>query len=293
MIEAIRDLPFNRMNQVGQNLDAKTVDDFGREWSRFDQSRLDDDELSKEFERYFKIFPWNKLGDDAEGFDLGCGSGRWATKAAKRVGKLHCIDASIAALNVARQNLSEVPNVEFHHASVDSIPLDDNSMDFGYSLGVLHHVPDTALGISTCVRKLKPGAPFLVYLYYAFDNRPLWFRVAWMVSDMARRGISSLPFVVKWLAADLIALTIYFPLAKLSLLAEKFGADVDMWPLSAYRDHSFYTMRTDALDRFGTRLEKRFTREEIRGMMEHAGLEKIEFMDGVPYWCAVGYSKEI
>ena len=41
-------------------------------------------------------------------------------------------------------------------------------------------------------------------------------------------------------------------------------------------------------DRFGTQLEQRFTRDEIRLMMERAGLENIAFREGVPYWCAVG-----
>ena len=49
-------------------------------------------------------------------------------------------------------------------------------MDFGYSLGVLHHLEDTQAGMAACVRKLKPGAPFLVYIYYALENRPIWFR---------------------------------------------------------------------------------------------------------------------
>jgi hypothetical protein len=59
-------------------------------------------------------------------------------------------------------------------------------------------------------------------------------------------------------------------------------------PLSAYREASFYTMRTDALDRFGTRLEHRFTREQIRQMMEQSGLDDIRFHERVPYWIACG-----
>jgi len=48
-------------------------------------------------------------------------------------------------------------------------------------------------------------------------------------------------------------------------------------------------MRTDALDRFGTRLEQRFTRKEIKNMMQNAGLENIEFSNSKPFWVAVGY----
>jgi ubiquinone/menaquinone biosynthesis C-methylase UbiE len=270
------------------NLDTRTVDGFGEEWSRFDQSGMAEDEIAEQFGRYFAVFPWDEMSANSVGFDLGCGSGRWAKIAAQRIGKLHCIDASSAALDVARKNLSGVANVEFHNASVDSIPIEDSSMDFGYSLGVLHHVPDTAGGIRACVNKLKPGAPFLVYLYYAFDNRPAWFRTVWKASDLLRRGVCSLPFGLKRIVTDAIALFIYFPSAKLAKFLELIGFNVDVLPLSTYRKHSFYTMRTDALDRFGTRLEQRFTREQIREMMQSAGLGDIRFGDDTPYWCAVG-----
>lgn len=274
------------------NLDSRTVQGFGEEWSRFDQTGMNEREVSEQFDRYFAIFPWGDLPANATGFDLGCGSGRWAKIAAKRVGSLHCIDASPAALEVARKNLSDIANVEFHNASVDSIPLEDSSMDFGYSLGVLHHVPDTGAGITACVKKLKHGAPFLVYLYYAFDNRPIWFRAVWKLSDVLRLGICSLPFGLKRIVADIIALLIYLPSAKLARFLEWFGSNVDVLPLSTYRNHSFYTMRTDALDRFGTRLEQRFTRQQIMEMMESAGLDEIKFNDGVQYWCAVGFKAE-
>jgi ubiquinone/menaquinone biosynthesis C-methylase UbiE len=274
---------------MNANLDTKTVDGFGEEWSRFDQTGMAAGELAEQFERYFRVFPWDALPPGSVGFDLGCGSGRWARLAAKRVGRLHCIDASKAALDVALKNLASMENVEFHHASVDDIPLADGSMDFGYSLGVLHHVPDTGAGIAACVRKLKPGAPFLVYLYYAFDNRPAWFRAAWKASDLLRRSICSLPFGSKKVVTDIIAATVYLPLAKFSLLLERVGANVDVLPLSTYRNHSFYTMRTDSLDRFGTRLEQRFTKDEIREMLISAGLGDIRFSDGLPYWCAAGF----
>jgi ubiquinone/menaquinone biosynthesis C-methylase UbiE len=278
--------------KVSPNIDLVTVEDFGKEWSRFDQSALEADEQAAQFDRYFAVFPWESLPADTVGFDLGCGSGRWAALAASRVGKLHCIDASLAALNIAKKNLSGIRNVEFHEASVDAIPLLDNSMDFGYSLGVLHHIPDTSAALTSCVRKLKPGAPFLVYLYYAFDNRPGWFRTVWKASDAVRRVISRSPFGVKRLVTDLIAVFVYWPAAKMSSVLEKLGANVDAVPLSTYRRHSFYTMRTDALDRFGTTLERRFTRNEIESLMHGAGLENVRFSDDEPFWCAAGTKRK-
>jgi ubiquinone/menaquinone biosynthesis C-methylase UbiE len=272
---------------MSENLHTETVAGFGDEWERFDQTEMPANERKRLFDEYFAVFPWEKLPQDAVGFDLGCGSGRWAREVAPRVGKLHCIDPS-SALEVARRTLRTASNCEFHAASVDAIPLADASMDFGYSLGVLHHVPDTAAGIAACVRKLKRGAPFLLYLYYAFDNKPNWFKQVWAASDEVRKRISKLPHRQRYAASQLLAASVYYPLARSSLALEKVGMDVSHLPLASYRARSFYAMRTDALDRFGTQLEQRFTRAQITSMMQNAGLEDIQFSDAVPYWCAVG-----
>jgi len=273
------------------NIDHRVVKAFGEEWTQFDQRAASTTDLQSMFDQFFRIFPWNALPRQAIGFDLGCGSGRWACFVSHRVERLHCIDPSEAALSVARRNLSDLPNCVFHLASVDHIPLADNSMDFGYALGVLHHIPDTAAGIRSCVRKLKAGAPLLLYLYYAFDNRPLWFRIIWRASDLVRRAISRAPFFLRYLLSQIIAATVYLPLARFSLLLEALGVNVESVPLSWYRRRSFYTIRTDALDRFGTRLEKRFTASKIFEMMKDADLERISFSDSMPYWCVVGFKK--
>jgi len=270
------------------NIDPKTVDGFGEEWAAFDQSDLPADEHRRIFDDYFSIFPFGDLPFDAEGFDLGCGSGRWADLMADRVGRLHCIDPSDKALAVSRRKLARHDNVAFHHAGVDDIPLADDSQDFGYSLGVLHHIPDTESALRDCVNKLKPGAPFLVYLYYSFDNKPLWFRSVWTASDQVRKIVARLPFGARKASTTMLAAMVYWPLTRVALLGEKLGANVDNLPLAPYRHYSFYTMRTDALDRFGTRLEQRFSRAQIKAMMQRSGLTDITFRDGVPYWVACG-----
>ena len=163
-------------------------------------------------------------------------------------------------------------------------------MDFGYSLGVLHHVPDTQAGLNDCVKKLKIGAPFLVYLYYAFDNKPWWFRLIWRISDLGRKIICRLPFNIKKIICKFIAIFIYFPLARLNFLLEKMGLSVQNIPLAAYRKLNFYTMCTDALDRFGTKLEHRYTREQVAKMMSNAGLEGVIFSTKI-FWAAMGLKR--
>ena len=249
-------------------------------------------EAQKTFEDYFAVFPWADLPPMAEGFDMGCGSGRWARWVARKVGRLHCIDPSIA-IDVARKNLADLDNVSFERAGVDDHSLPPASQDFGYSLGVLHHVPDTERAIGSCAELLKPGAPLLLYLYYAFDDRPWWFRAIWRLTDPVRRLICRLPARLKHLVTDAIAFFVYWPLATLSRIAERMGANVNNVPLSFYRHHSFYTMRTDARDRFGTPLEQRFNRRQILDMMERAGLTHVRFSNTEPFWCVVGLRSPI
>lgn len=50
-------------------------------------------------------------------------------------------------------------------------------------------------------------------------------------------------------------------------------------------------MRNDSLDRFGTLIEKRFSRNEIKKIMLSSGLIRIRFSDRAPFWCAIGYKR--
>ena len=229
------------MNDIGENLDTAVAAGFGREWSTFDQSEAELSMADRQaiFESYFRIFPWTSLPPDPTGLDVGCGSGRWAVMVAPRVSHLHLLDASEAALGVAKRNLAKAGNVTFHLASVGDIPLENASLDFAFSLGVLHHVPDTAAAIRAVAAKLKTGAPFLIYLYYALDNRPWWFRAIWQASNLLRLVISRLPPAGKLLTSQFLAATIYWPLARFAALLEHAGLSSKMVPLQAYRDRDF------------------------------------------------------
>ncbi|MGD0023419.1 MAG: class I SAM-dependent methyltransferase [Xanthobacteraceae bacterium] len=276
------------------NLDLQVAKSFGQEWSRFrqDEDHLPHKQREEIFDGYFRIFPWNLLPPGGGvGIDIGCGTGRWAMLVAPRVAHLHLLDASPQALAVARKNLNFATNVSFHAESVAAIPLPSNSLDFAYALGVLHHVPDTQAAIDAIADKLKPGASFLIYLYYALDNRPAWYRVLWRVSDVARLAVSRLPHPLRLVISQTIAALIYWPLARTALLLSRVGVSPKFLPLSYYADKSIYVMRTDAYDRFSTRLEKRFTRIEIEQMLKSAGFENVRFSNREPYWCAVGIKK--
>ena len=262
------------------NLDVETVKGFGQEWSTFTQAKLSDCERAEIFAKYFGLIDWSKK--PARALDMGCGSGRWDVLVAPRVGELVVADASSQALQVARTNVQAL-NVTFVECTAETLPFPDRHFDFIFSIGVLHHVPDAEGAIRSLVQKLCSGGTLLLYLYYALENRPRWYRTVWQGSDLMRRFISRLPFGLRYAVSQFIAVFIYWPLARLA----KHLPVPDAWPLKFYADRSFQAMRTDALDRFGTRLEQRFTRKQIVDMLQSAGLASIRFSDSAPFWVCV------
>ncbi len=92
---------------------------------------------------------------------------------------------------------------------------------------------------------------------------------------------------------DPIAALVYLPLAQACGLLGRTGVRVDNIPLAYYRNHSFYTLRTDARHWFGTSLEKCFSRRQVVSLMEDAGLERVRVSDRAPLWCAVGSKRNL
>ena len=91
-----------------QNTEQKVIKDFGDEWSAYPQDNLEGDELNEIFKKYFSIFPQPFLNSESVGFDMGCGSGRWAKFIAPKVKKLTCIDPSSKSLDVAKKKFIRI-----------------------------------------------------------------------------------------------------------------------------------------------------------------------------------------
>ncbi|WP_018341401.1 class I SAM-dependent methyltransferase [Cytophaga aurantiaca] len=273
------------------NIDVETVESFGEEWSAF--HTFNEEEIFSAGDNYFDIVPQSLLNKSAHVLDVGCGTGRWSYYIAGKVNCVECIDPSKAVLAAARL-LKNKPNIRISQASVDNIPFSDNSFDLVFSLGVLHHVPDTKEAVKKCVQKVKQNGHILLYLYYNLENRGLAFKTLFHLSNSIRWIVSKLPSKLKIAVCNLLAIVFYLPfiaLAKLLLAAGVSENVVSKIPLSWYANKSFHIIRNDSLDRFGTPLEQRFSKQQISGMLEHAGCTNIVFADNAPYWRVIAQKK--
>jgi ubiquinone/menaquinone biosynthesis C-methylase UbiE len=267
-----------------ENIDTITVKSFGDEWNQFDRFNIS--EIESAANEYFDIVPQNLLNEKTHVLDLGCGSGRWSLFLADRVGSIESIDPSNSVFGASKL-LSEKKNVRVSQASVSNIPFEDGTFDFLLCLGVLHHIPNTEEALNSAAKKIKSGGHALLYFYYNLDNRNYLYKIIFGFTDLFRRMISKLPGRLKRISCDLIAVFIYLPMIAFSRFIKsilpKSNASQKI-PLSYYINKPWKIIRNDALDRFGTPLEQRFSKKEIAEMLAKAGFGHVEFSNNMPYW---------
>ena len=277
----------NYFETGNDNIDIETVEAFGEEWSKFNQfSETEIEQLAKT--HYFDIVPLEYI-QNKKLLDVGCGTGRWTKYVAKYAATVDAIDPS-KAIVVAAELLKDCTNIRLSRTSVNNLPFENESFDFVFSLGVLHHIPDTASAMQQSVNKLKKGGFFLVYLYYNLENRNSFFKWLFSLSNNIRKQICKLPPAAKNFICDIIAVFIYLPFVFVGTFIKFIGAKefAKKIPLHFYLGKTYNVIRNDARDRFGTPLEQRFTKDEIRQMMQNCGLTEIVFSENEPYWHAIG-----
>ena len=271
----------------GKNIDKKVVDEFGDEWLKF--YNHDDDLVKKGGEEYFDILTEGMVNKNTYALDIGCGTGRWTKYLSTKAGFIEAVDPS-QAIFAADKLLGSIENVRLSQASIETLPFSDETFDFVMSIGVLHHIPDTRKALNDCVKKVKKGGYFFVYLYHNLDRRGPIYKALFEISNLVRKIVSRFPGKLKHIVCDVLAILFYMPF----ILAGRFFNFLGFknlakrMPLHGYQNRSFFIIRNDTLDRFGTRLEQRFSAKEVIEMMQDAGLTDIVISPGIPLYHAVG-----
>lgn len=271
----------------GENIDLEVVQSFGDEWSKFHD--FPDETINEIAKEYFDIVDETMVNKNTYALDIGCGTGRWTRFLTGKAGFIEAIDPS-QAIFAADTLLADISNVRLTKASTDNIPFNDETFDFAMSVGVLHHIPDTQKAMQDCVKKVKKGGYFYCYLYHNLESRGIVFKTIFNLSELIRKVVCKLPPKLKRAVCDFLAIIIYMPLILLLrfLWALGFKKLAMKIPLSGYKDKSFFVIRNDSLDKFGTKLEQRFSKQEVIDMMSNSGLSEIVVSPISPYYHAVG-----
>ena len=137
-----------------------SVESFGFQWTTFDvRDTAEDTQVFAEKTGLALAELPGKLVMDA-----GCGGGRYARLAAEHGAQVVAMDLS-AAVRQAREATRHLSNVTVVQGNLLRPPLAPGAFDVVYSIGVLHHTPDTHAAFRAIARLVKPGGHLAVWLY--------------------------------------------------------------------------------------------------------------------------------
>jgi len=249
---------------------------FGDEWTQYSAILP---EHQQQFEQYFDIFDPKKLRQKRV-CDLGCGSGRWSYFLKEYCQSLILIDFS-DAIFAARKNLAGANHCLFFMADLQKLPFADDFADFLICLGVLHHLPTSCLDE---VRRLKRYAPqLLIFLYYALDNRPVYFRIILRGVTLLRMLLAKIRQPeLRRLITTLGTYFVYLPLIAIGHLLKPLRLSSYVPLYDFYHDKSVERIKQDVYDRFFTRIEQRVTREEISQLRDT--FSQVTISENLSYW---------
>jgi SAM-dependent methyltransferase len=246
----------------------RTQASFGYEWTHFRDWQPSGE---TNFNDYFAGLDMTSLRD-AVVLDAGCGMGRHARQIAPHARAVVAVDFS-AAIEQAARNTAPQKNVQCIQADLTALPLREAAFDYVYSLGVLHHIADTEGTLARLAGKVKPGGRLRVYLYW---QRSGLVGALLSVVSAARLVTTRLPFPVLkafcWILSVLLFATVIVPYRILDAAGVR---AIGTWPLFVYTKYPFNVLYNDQFDRFSAPLEKRYTPEDVRAMLERVGLTDI------------------
>lgn len=192
---------------AGSRVSERTASAFGWEWKAF--PRIDEHHERQFLDWIAPVGPASfRHRVVLEG---GCGKGRHARLAA-RYGARAVIAVDLSdAVDVAFANTRGEPNVHVVQADLLRLPLRPASIDYVFSVGVLHHLPDPSAGFRSLAGAVRPGGAVSVWVYGAENNA--W--IAWLVSPLRKALTSRMPPRLLYVLSFLTALPLWLALAAL------------------------------------------------------------------------------
>jgi SAM-dependent methyltransferase/uncharacterized protein YbaR (Trm112 family) len=257
----------------------ETARSFGYEWQAFSEMLP---EYEANFRWYFERFSTEAF-EGALVLDAGCGTGRHTYYMA-RSGAREVVAMDFSqAIEVAAYNNRGNRNTHFVQADIYHPPFRPRTFDFLYSLGVLHHLPEPEKGFRTLLPLLREDGFLNIYLYWNLEGEPRWRRLALSGVTQVRRLTTRMPHALlkkmSWLIAVGFELGLVAPARTLSRFSSTRRL-ADRVPLGHYRKYSFRVLYTDQFDRFSAPIENRYSRAQVEGWFERAGLVDVIVLGG-------------
>ena len=94
--------------------------------------------------------------------DLGAGTGQLSANLAPMVARVIAVDESDAMLKTLATRVQHLSNVDVRRGSLESLPIESDSLDLAMIVLVLHHLAEPARAIEEAGRVVKPGGRVII-----------------------------------------------------------------------------------------------------------------------------------
>ena len=138
---------------------------FGFQWNKFEKTQVDSSiQTDRSKTRFLEETLWDsEILKDKLVLDAGCGAGRFSEIALELGSRLIAVDFS-SAVDTAQKNLISDKKLVIQ-ADLSNLPIQSNTMDYIYCIGVLQHTKDPEIIIKELVRCLKYGGELTLTFY--------------------------------------------------------------------------------------------------------------------------------
>lgn len=240
------------------------VRNFGFEWNVHARTQLDgasSDESEQAFRAKTGFTPEMLRGKLV--LDVGCGMGRYTEVASRWGATVVGVDLS-RAVEAAQRNLGGRPNVHIAQANIFELPFREGTFDFIFSLGVLHHTPNTKAAFDRLPKLLRPNGRIAIWLYSNYER--------WRPSEIYRRVTPRLP------PRLLHALTyVAVPLYYVNKIPGLGRVTYYLLPISRHPKAEWRVL--DTFDWYSPKYQWKHTYEEVVPWFEQQGLTDIRVLD--------------
>lgn len=147
-------------NGIPRFVNDQHLKSFGDQWTTYEVAHDDEDRATFAAKTGVSL-------DQVEGLrvlDAGCGGGRYSRICGEAGATVIGADHS-RAVDKAASLCGHLPNVNFLQADLKQLPLEQQSFDFVFSIGVMHHDVDTRAVFDSVAKLVKPGGVYSVWLY--------------------------------------------------------------------------------------------------------------------------------
>jgi len=197
--------------------------------------------------------------------DAGCGMGRFAQVAARHLAEVVGIDLSLAVESAAA-NLEKEPRAHWAQADLTRPPFAPGTFDLIYSIGVLHHTPDTRAAFMSLVPLLRPGGRISIWVYSAYPQ------IVNLTSRFWRRLTTRLPKRLLYALCQAAGPMYY--IHRIPWLGKAF---IHLVPMSSHPRWQWRVL--DTFDWYSPRYQWKHRYPEVVGWFREAGLEQVEIAE--------------